>query len=60
MYYFVKMSIGWIGCEFAFLSGKTVEKIMQHAREGEIVAISDDIEGFADEMGIEIDDIQMV
>lgn len=59
MYMFVKMSSGWF-CEKVQSMSSSMSNAMEHVSQGEIIAYADEIEGFADEMGIEVDDIEMV
>lgn len=56
MYMFIKMSSGWHGKKINVIN---TEDVFDFVNNGEIVAFSDEIETFADEMGIEVDDIKM-
>ena len=59
IYMFIKLSTGWFCKEISDV--KSYENdIQDHVDEGEIIAIGDDIEYFADEMNINVDDINMV
>jgi hypothetical protein len=55
---FVKMSGGWFCKEIDSLSAQQ-RNIVAHIDNGEIVAFSDDVETFASEMEIEVEDIEM-
>lgn len=56
MYMFIKMSSGWYGKKINVINTGDVFDFVDN---GEIVAFSDEIETFADEMGIEVKDIKM-
>ena len=58
MYMFIKMSSSWF-CKTVQSISSSMSNAMEHVRNGEIIAYADDIEGFADEMGIEVEDIEM-
>ncbi len=59
MYYFVKMSSGWIGKKISDVASH--EYIIQEYVDcGDIVAFSDDVGSFADAVGISEDDIKML
>ena len=54
-YMFVKMSSGWFGVKMTAICRADV---MAFITNGEIVVFADDIEGFAEEIGIEVNDIK--
>jgi len=58
IYVFVKMSSGWYG-QTAESVEDAQENIQDHVDNGSIVAIADDKEGFAHDMGINESDIHM-
>ena len=59
IYYFVKMSGKWYGRKISDV--KSYEQDIQELVDnGDIVALSDDIDYFADQMGIESSEIKMV
>ena len=58
---FIRMSGKWYYQEFSTLSSsKLQENMREHVNNGTIVAFADDLESFADEMGIKVDDIEFV
>ena len=59
IYYFVKMSSKWYGRKISDI--KSYEQDIQDlVDDGDIVYLSDDIECFAEQMGIEVSEIVMV
>jgi len=55
------MSGKWYYQEFASLKSKTLrENMIEHVRNGTIVAFADDLEGFSEEMNVEIEDMEFV
>ena len=61
MYMFIKMGSGWFCKEVqSIISAVNCGKALEHIRNGEVVAFADDIEYFADQIGINADDIEMV
>ena len=59
IYMFIKMSGKWYCKEVTNLFTEQ-SNIEAHINNGEIVCLTDDIDGFAAEMEIEIDDIEIV
>ena len=59
MYMFVKMLDIWCGEEFDSYI-KMVHEIEPHVSNGNIVIVGDDIEIFADKIGIGVGDIVMI
>ena len=59
IYLFIKMSGKWYGQEIDDVESAE-ENIQAHVDNGNIVVLADDIETFAEEMGIEVSDIEMV
>lgn len=58
---FIKMSSKWYYQEFPSLKSKTLrENMIEHVNNGTIVAFADDLEYFADEMGIKVYDMEFV
>jgi len=58
MYYFVKMSSGWYGKKISDIASYEYD-LQEYVNGGEIVVLTDDIDGFAEEIGISVDDITM-
>lgn len=59
MYMFVKMSSKWFCVEFNIDREADRENMMLHIENDNLVAFANDIECFAEEMEIEVDDIEM-
>jgi len=56
---FIKMSSKWF-CRKIETIESVARNTILHIENGEVVAFADDIEGFADEMEIEVADIEMI
>ena len=55
------MSSKWYYQEFHSLKSKRLrENMIDHVQNGTIVAFADDLECFADEMGIKVDEMELV
>ena len=63
MWKLVYMTKKWYAVKYADsddLLLEIEETVFDHVRQGTIVALADDLEWFADEMGIEVSDITVV
>lgn len=59
MYMFIKMSSKWFYREVQSISqAMNCYHAMEHVSQGEIIAFGDDVEYFADEMGIKVEDME--
>lgn len=59
LYMFIKMSSKWFCREIETIES-VARNVMLHVESGELVTFADDVEGFADEMEIEVTDIEMI
>ena len=59
MYFFIKMSEQWYGLEIEDIESD-LENLQEHVNNGDIVHLADDIEYFADDMGIDVAEIEIL
>lgn len=64
MFIFVKMSSKWYGREVEMdgdgINEDEIENMTTHALGGNIVVIADDLEWFAEELGIDLKEIELI
>ena len=58
VFMFILMSSGWYGKEYCSIQDAAIDA-QQHIDNGDTVAFQDDVEYFAEQMKIEVDDITM-